>query len=215
MVHIPLDRNKSRPETESLDGSDLMARAAALFMIFIPCRPFAMLRMNADRAVWRTEEKILVVPSREKTDKGRGSTELAIRQMTDEQLRHLRAFRLQRRQAQRPGSGACLFCSDDGSPYKRTSSISKLLRQLMTAAGIPRRFVAYSIRHALITALFNAGLGGEEVNAYTGHSHNAHTALTSYFHLNSQWISHALASAVHVAQIPPLAVGSIERDPSV
>ena len=211
-LHVLLDHIKAGPKAETLGGSDLMARAAALFMVFIPCRPVAMLRMDVDRAVWRAEEQILVVPSREKTDKGRGSTELAIRQMKDEQLCPLHAFRLLRQRAQRLGSGSCLFCSDDGSPYKQTSSISKLLRQLMTAAGIPERFVAYSIRHALITALFNAGLGEEEVNAYTGHSQNAHTASTSYFHLNSQWIGHALASTAQIARIPPLAAGSIERD---
>jgi hypothetical protein len=33
------------------------------------------------------------------------------------------------------------------------------------------------------------------VNAYTGHSNNAHTAATSYFHLNSKWICHAIASS--------------------
>jgi site-specific recombinase XerD len=59
------------------------------------------------------------------------------------------------------------------------ASISRLLRQLMTAAGIPKHYVAYSIRHALITALFEAGLDEKEVNAYnTGHSHTAHTAQT-------------------------------------
>jgi hypothetical protein len=33
------------------------------------------------------------------------------------------------------------------------------------------------------------------VNAYTGHSNNAHTAATSYFHLNSKWIGHAIPSS--------------------
>jgi hypothetical protein len=35
---------------EQLGGSELMRRTAALFMISIPCRPIAMIRMDCARA---------------------------------------------------------------------------------------------------------------------------------------------------------------------
>jgi integrase len=73
-------------------------------------------------------------------------------------------------------------------------------------AGIDRKYPAYSIRHALITALFDAGLNESQVNAYTGHSHNAHTAATSYFHLNTKWVGHAIAAE----SLSPAAVASAE-----
>jgi hypothetical protein len=44
------------------------------------------------------------------------------------------------------------------------------------------------------------------VNAYTGHSHNAHTAATSYFHLNTKWVGHAIAAE----SLSPAAVASAE-----
>jgi site-specific recombinase XerD len=50
------------------------------------------------------------------------------------------------------------------------------LKQLLADAGIDRKYPAYSTCHALITALFDAGLNKSQVNACTGHSHNAHTA---------------------------------------
>jgi hypothetical protein len=85
----------------------------------------------------------------------------------------------------------------------------------MTAAGIPKHYVAYSIRHALITALFEAGLSEKEVNAYTGHSHSAHTALTNYFHLNSKWVGNTLAQRAAVIAIPRPAAELIEADDDV
>jgi diphthamide synthase (EF-2-diphthine--ammonia ligase) len=54
------------------------------------------------------------------------------------------------------------------------------------------------------------------VNAYTNHSINAHTAATSYVHLNSKWIGHAIASstlspAVLASADPVVARDNAER----
>jgi hypothetical protein len=73
--------------------------------------------------------------------------------------------------------------------------LSNLLKQLLTKAGIDWKYPAYSIRHALITALFDAGLSDSQVSACMSNSNNAHAASTSYFHLNSEWIGHAIAAS--------------------
>jgi hypothetical protein len=68
-----------------------MARMAALFMIFIPCRPVAMIRMDCARARWAEVERVLVIPAKEKIDKWRSFTELGLRKMDNESgcpLRH-------------------------------------------------------------------------------------------------------------------------------
>jgi hypothetical protein len=43
---------------ELLSGSELMARTAALFMIFVPCRPGAMIRIDCARARWAEPERV-------------------------------------------------------------------------------------------------------------------------------------------------------------
>ena len=53
---------------EQLVWKDLMARSAALFMIFIPCRTIAMIRMDCARARWKKAERVLIVPAKEKMD---------------------------------------------------------------------------------------------------------------------------------------------------
>jgi hypothetical protein len=68
-------------------------------------------------------------------------------------------------------------------------------------AGITVVYAAYSIRHALITFLFNQGLSEVEVSAYTGHSHNSHTGLKSYFHLDAEWMGTRIAEATIVEDV--------------
>jgi hypothetical protein len=67
----------------------------------------------------------------------------------------------------------------------------RLLKTLLWAAGIPDVFAAYSFRHALITCLF--AREHSEVNAYTGHSNNSHTALSHYFHLDNRRLGREIA----------------------
>jgi hypothetical protein len=145
-------------QAEQLGGSELMARTAALFMIFIPCRPVAMIRMDCARARWAEPERVLVVPAKEKMDKGRGYTGLELRKMDNESLCPLHHYLLLQRRARGLGTDGSLFCSEDGKPYARLAQLSRLLKQLLGRAGIDRRYPVYSIRHALIMAVFNVGL---------------------------------------------------------
>jgi site-specific recombinase XerD len=189
-----------------------MARTAALMMIFIPCRPVAMIRMDLSKVRWIEAGRVLVVPAKEKMDRGRGYNELVIRKTEIEALCPLRHALLLKQHAEGLGINNTLFSSNDGKPYVQSPQLSRLLKQLLVDAGINRKYPAYSIRHALITALSDAGLNESQVNPYTDHSHNAHTAATSYFHLNSKWVGHAIAAE----SLSPAAVAGadlvVERD---
>jgi hypothetical protein len=167
---------RSDSPAESLSGSELMARTAALSMIFISCRPLAMTRMDCARARWAEKGHVLIILAKERMDRGKGYTELVLRRIDNESLYPPRHYLLLERRARRLGAGGSLFCSEDGKPYAQSAQLSKLLKQLLLKAGINRKYPAYSIRHALITALLDAGLSESQVDAYTGHSNNAHTA---------------------------------------
>jgi hypothetical protein len=69
------------------------------------------------------------------------------------------------------------------------------LKNELRKARIADSFPEYSIRHALITFLFERGLSEVEVNAYAGHSNNSHTALNHYFHLDANWMGVRIAQA--------------------
>jgi hypothetical protein len=75
------------------------------------------------------------------------------------------------------------------------------LKNELRKAGIADSFPAYSIRHVLITFLFDQGLSEVEVNAYTGHSNNSHTALKYCFHLDANWMGVRIAQATLIKDV--------------
>jgi hypothetical protein len=182
--------------TEKLGWKDLMARAAFLFMVFIPCRPVGMWRMDVTGEKWAEDESWVEVPAREKTNHGKEVTILVIRKGNIPNLCPLKAYRLLKSGAKQRGLRGALWCSELGVPYKQPSFISQLIKALLTAAGVPAHFPAYSVRHALITLLFALGWSEIQVNAFTGHSNNSHTALNHYFHLDEKWLGKEIERAV-------------------
>jgi hypothetical protein len=120
-----------------------MARTAALMMIFIPCRPVVMIKMDWSRMRWIEAGSVLLVPTKEKMDRGRGYTELVIRKIEIEALCPLRHALLLKQRAEALGTNDSLFCSDDGKPYATSAQLSRLLKQLLVDAGINRKYPAY------------------------------------------------------------------------
>jgi hypothetical protein len=184
------------PPTEELGGKDLMARAAFLFMVFIPCRPVGMWRMDVSGERWAEDGLSVEVPAREKTNHGKEVTMLAIRQGTVPNLCPLKAYKRLKEGARARETGGALWCSEQGALYKQPSFISRLIKALLMAAGVPAHFPAYSVRHALIIFLFALGWSEIRVNAFTGHSNNSHTAVTHYFHLDEKWLGKEIGRAV-------------------
>jgi hypothetical protein len=182
-LEVLLEHIRSGPPTQELEWFPLMARTAALFMIFIPCRPVGAWRIDPRVEKWAADGSSVEVVAKEKTNYGKGSTALLIRKGSVPNLCPLLAYCTIKACAAAKGLVGTLWGSRDGVPYKQAAALSRLLKNLLRDAGIPSMYTAYSIRHALITELFNRGLKEQEANAYTGHPNNAHTALTNYFHL--------------------------------
>jgi integrase len=78
--------------------------------------------------------------------------------------------------------------------YKRSDCIGKALKRLLERMGI-KGYTGYSFRHSMIQALFDAGLDERQVNAYSGHSNNAHTAVNYYYHLNKMRAAQKIRAA--------------------
>jgi integrase len=128
----------------------------------------------------------IIVPAQEKTDLGRGVTELVFREADERALSAAYYYSLGVKRAHALGCDTALFCSDRGDPYISADVIGKSLVELLNDMGIDG-YTGYSFRHALIQALFDAGLDEKQVNAYTGHSNASHTAITWYYHLDKHW----------------------------
>jgi hypothetical protein len=173
-------------DPEEQPWADLMGLSAAVFVVFLPCHPVALTRLDVGRERIRPLDGNLVVPAQEKTDFGRGRTELVIRSAPEDRLSPRYYCDLLRTRARRLEVTDALFCSEKGQVYKRPDSIGNALVRLLRRMGI-KGFTGYSFRAATIQALFDAGLSEHQVNAYTGHSNRSHTAVTFYYHLDGAW----------------------------
>jgi site-specific recombinase XerC len=189
-----------------------MGIAAAIFMIFVPCRTVALTRIDPTTAKIDAKNGHIKVLAQEKTDFGQGQSMLLFRQLPNPLFSPFILFQLLAGRAEEKGNPHALFVSDNGVAYSRTDTIRKSLASLLLEAGIAAEFTANSIRHALISALFAAGWSETQVNAYTGHSPNYHTALKFYNHLDANWLGEEIAKlgketgAVREMQAPALAV---------
>jgi hypothetical protein len=172
---------------DALPWPKLMGIAAAVFMVFIPCRTIALIRIDPSQAVFNKVDNSCTVLAKEKTDAGNSKSKLWIREVQEQSLSPQYYFKLLYSRAKRLQCPKALFCSDRGRPYTRTDSIAKALVALLREAGIPPPYKSNSLRHATITSLFAAGLDEKQVNAYSGHSNNYHTALKFYNHLDLNW----------------------------
>jgi hypothetical protein len=174
------------PDPEKQPWLDLEGLAAAIFMVLLPCRPIALVRIDPSRARVRKSDNAVIAPAQEKTDSGKSRTELVFRNSPNPRTSTRFFYDILLRRALSLDVDDALFCSDKGQKYKRSDSILNALVRLLERMGV-FGFTGYSFRHSLIQALFDAGLDEKQVNAYTGHSNNSHTALNYYFHLDKCW----------------------------
>jgi integrase len=170
---------------------EFRAICAAIFMVFVPMRPCALVRMNTAKTRIRPTDRSYIVPAREKTNFGREVTELVFRHANETNLSAAWYYEVGIQRAISLGCPDALFCSDKGVPYSSPDVLCKGMTNLLYIMGI-YGYTSYSFRHALIQALFDAGLTETQVNAYTGHSNKSHTAVTWYYHLDKHWAGEIL-----------------------
>jgi site-specific recombinase XerD len=179
-----------------------MMRTAALFMIFLPCRPIGMLRIDPTEERWSDDKTTVELPVMEKMNRGRDKTVMIVRSCEIPQLCPLTHYRLMKVRAEKMGFRTCIWIAESGKPFAQSAAICRLLSKLLREINIPQKYTAYSIRHALITALFDMGMSEVDVNSFTGHYNNSHTAISNYFHLDSKWVGRVLIGPPPEVEIP-------------
>jgi hypothetical protein len=173
----------------------LMATTAIIFMIFVPCRPIALIRLDPTKAKQDPYSDALLVPTKEKTDRGRDSSILCIRSLPQKLLSPRFYYDICLQRSTKLGCPDALLCSNSGRPYTRTDNVCKAGKACLGRSNIPAGYGLHSVRHALIQWLYSHGYDEKEVNAYTGHSNNYHTTLKFYYHLDKAWIGKKISEA--------------------
>jgi hypothetical protein len=116
---------QSGPPTEKLEWAPLMARTAALFMIFIPCRPVGAWRIDSRCERWAQDGSSVELLPKEKTDYGKGCMALLIRRGSVSNLCPLTAHCVLKERAATKGLVGTLWGSKNGTPYKQAAALSR------------------------------------------------------------------------------------------
>jgi hypothetical protein len=168
------------PRNDLLTRTQLLHKTLLLFMVFAASRPVELARMESPdpRDVGVEEARLRAIPKQ----RGGERTSVIIHKVSIASLCPLEALKewLQRRGdstsprlfTRETRTVAAAKRSTTPSPrtgrYREltTTNIRAAFKSLMLAAGIPERYKPYSIRHAVVTALFRRGASDEEVVAY-------------------------------------------------
>ena len=113
---ILLDYLRSEGPPDRLNWSDLMRRTAAIFMIFVPLRPAAMLRLDPTTEKASKVSESIEVQTCDKTDSRRARTYIAIRPLGDKRLCPLTHYRLLVQGAKERGLKDALWSTKEARP---------------------------------------------------------------------------------------------------
>ena len=116
-LEVLLQHIRNGPPAASLGYRDLMARTAAVFMVFVPCRPITMLRISPNREIWAKDRQFVEIPAKEKMGKGQRETALVIRKASCKELCPLTLYLLLKEAASNCGLTDPLWGFDEGNPY--------------------------------------------------------------------------------------------------
>ena len=135
---IILDYLRSLEPLEEATWSDLMMRTAVVFMIFIPLRPAAMLRLDPSEEKVSKINRSIEVLTCDKRDSKRTRTYIVIRPLEDKRLCPLKHYSVLKREARKRGLFDCLWGTEGGRQFKRSDPIlyrlSKFLRKARKAS---------------------------------------------------------------------------------
>jgi hypothetical protein len=196
-----------------LDDSQLQTKAMLLTMVFSLSRLDELTRMT-----WVPEKcsrDIFVISTIMKQHHGLLMT-IPLRATACAETCPVRA--LQEWTARRPTSAPVQLFFDlkTGCPFKRARIVNDFL-QVMEAAGVPKIYTAYTVKHASVTALSRRGATLEQITAMGRWAPGSRTADMFYniTTLDSEWIGHLLVGnhEVHDVPLPEQALVA-EEDPS-
>jgi hypothetical protein len=208
-----LDHIRLSPPIVDQTMDELIPRVVALLMIFTLARPIEIFRMIPSSLSYSDNRTQVSILTHRKTDAGAATSALSLLRLPENSIcpvRYLeelfsRARTYASRNIHSPRSAGyaasavdsiiTLWRWDNGRVISSVSSLCTVTRKLMTAAGIPKNYTAYTIRHATITKSYRIVGDPLEVNVFTGHSERSNTSAKHYLLQADNWLGFRLATA--------------------
>jgi hypothetical protein len=171
-----------------------------------------MFNIDPKRSIWETEDGSVAIAMKTKVSEGRLRFK-AILHVEDKGIDPVDTIREYfSRWSGVAGSNTPFFVYEDGNPVLSSEKLSKeIITPYIREKGVPIPYTPYSIKTAVITALFNKGLSKEQISAFSGHSSTSNTVLKHYHDPTNQWLGHCLASIQSYEVEPPQSDEKEER----
>jgi site-specific recombinase XerD len=170
---------RTQPPNSSLSDYDIMIKASVLILTFTACRPKEVVNIIADKIQYIVASKSLLIPTVVKSHRN-VITNLQLQSLPDAQICPVSAVLEWLDRKKKFLNPQVFLFSQSGTPLHYTQPLSSSIKMVLTAAGVPSFYKPYSIKHAVISALFHLGYSRTEVNLFTGHSELADTAPAFY-----------------------------------
>jgi hypothetical protein len=201
---ILLNHIRLSPPIRDQTMNELIPRVVALLMIFTLARPIEIFRMIPSSLTYSDNRTQVSILTHRKTDAGAATSALSLLRLPENSIcpvRYLEELFARARAYSSRGSGLSaapiitLWRWDNGRAINGVSSLCTVTRRLMTAAGIPKDYTAYTIRHATITKSYRIVGDPLEVNVFSGHSERSNTSAKHYLLQADNWLGFKLATA--------------------
>jgi hypothetical protein len=197
-IGVLLDGLKEEYQRVGLMGmkwQTLVGRVGVMLLLYTCCRINDMFNTVPERSVWTTSDNCMLLAMRTKVSSRRLNFKL-IMHVEEKSLDPIDTIREYRRRTENfKDSQKFFFFQESGELIQSCDKLSAdWLAPYVHEIGIPKEFTPYSIKTAVITALFNCGYSKECVSSFTGHSSNANTALRHYHDSSNKWLGHCLAA---------------------
>jgi integrase len=171
----------------ALADRDLQTKAMLLVMIFSACRLAELARMERPEEGGTQETAVVLrtVTKQFQETKRR----IVMRRLAGQALCPVEAVNVWRHRSEAVGGEQLFFgfrydaegqrMGEECQPLSTAGICARFLR-VMSDAGLPSHFTAYSVKHAVVTKLFKLGATEEQVNAYGGWAQGSRTARQWY-----------------------------------
>jgi hypothetical protein len=182
------------PDTAALPIDELHIKMVVLVMIFTVSRFPELTRLSLDPSSRSTDRLTLITEMKQTLDE---ETPITLRPLDDATICPFRAVRVW---LDRTGeSGNPLLVDPATHAPMKAQAIGKLVRGVFEGAGIPPIYGTYTIRHSVVSFLFNAGVEEWRINNFGRWASGSHTSSTFYrvASRDDEWLGFNVAQAVN------------------
>jgi site-specific recombinase XerD len=165
----------SLPDNECLSTSDLLKKALLLTMVYSASRITELTKLTIDPAEARDTVIRLNTNTKTRLEELRWITIYPVKDKTI--CPHAAVWELLQR---RPKPATHLFVDPVTQHPLTVGAVSAILRTLMSKAGVDKCYAPYSIKHAVITYLFNLHVDEALINEFGRWSFSSRVAYAHY-----------------------------------